>query len=140
MRRDFSRLEILDALKKEGFRITRQRKAIVDYLAGKMDHPSPRQIYDAVRYHEPGISLATVYNTLMILHRLRLVQEIQFEHASNRYDTNISPHINLICTNCGRIRDLEYNFPIDPAEIRSKCGFETRDYRLEYHGICSHCR
>ena len=87
-----------------------------------------------------GISLATVYNTLGILHRSKLIKVIEFEGKENRYDTNIAPHINLICTECGSISDLEEGCPNSPERVREELGFDVTDYRMEYYGVCVRCR
>jgi len=49
-----------DALRDAGCRITQQRKAIIDFLAGRDDHPSARQIHRALSDRESGLSQATV--------------------------------------------------------------------------------
>lgn len=120
--------------------MTRQRLAIIQYLAGRDDHPSVRQIFEALKNGESRMSLATVYNTLATLVDLDLLEEMEFEAADNRYDTNLSPHINLVCTVCGSITDLNRKPPASADEIRKTLGFETTGIRIEYQGICAACR
>ncbi len=86
------------------------------------------------------MSLATVYNTLATLVELGLLKELEFEAEDNRYDTNVSPHINLVCTSCGEISDFERRPPVSSDEIRKALGFETTGIRMEYQGICARCR
>lgn len=131
--------EMERALRAAGCRITRQRSAILDYLAGMDSHPSARQVYREVKRTVSDVSLATVYNTLETLVRLRLLRLIDTESPDNRYDKNPEPHINLICTECGRIQDFEKGFPVPPEVIRSQAGFEVRDVRMEYYGECADC-
>jgi len=132
--------DILDALHKAGYRMTRQRLSIVGQIAGRRDHPSVRQIFDEVNKVKPDISLATVYNTLNALVQLGLLKEIEFEESDNRFDTNLAPHINLICTLCGHIEDYGVRLPVRASKIARETGFQTFDYCLEYRGICSSCR
>ena len=98
-----TRDDIVAALRAAGRRITPQRMAIVEYLAGRSDHPSARQIHHDLEDRMPSVSVATVYNTLASLVELGLLREVEFESADNRYDTNLAPHINLVCTACGAI-------------------------------------
>ena len=105
-----SKKAIFQELKKAGLRMTRHRRAIVEILAERQDHPSVRQVYDKMRKNDPGISLATVYNTLNMLVKMKLLKEIDFEETDNRYDTNLESHINLICTICGSIVDFEKEY------------------------------
>jgi Fe2+ or Zn2+ uptake regulation protein len=120
--------------------MTRQRRAIIEYLAGREDHPSARQVFTALQAAESQMSLATIYNTLATLVELGVLKELEFEAEDNRYDTNVSPHINLICTACGDITDLDRRPPISTDEIRKALGFETTSIRMEYQGVCAPCK
>jgi Fe2+ or Zn2+ uptake regulation protein len=120
--------------------MTRQRRAIVEYLVAHDDHPSARQVFGAVQSGEKQISLATVYNTLATLVELGFVKEMEFEAGDNRYDTRPSPHINLVCTVCGMITDFDGQPPVSIEEIRKALGFRTTAVRMEYHGVCASCR
>lgn len=128
------------ALRAAGCRITRQRGAILDYLSGMDAHPSARQVHREVRRIAPDVSLATVYNTLGELVRMRLIKRIDLESSDNRYDRDTEPHVNLVCTVCGSIRDLERGLPVAVEAVRAKAGFEVRDVRMEYYGECAECR
>ena len=132
--------QIVDGLKASGFRITNQRLAIVRYLVGRSDHPGVKQISNAMSKKGLDISLATIYNTLEVLVNNNLIRELNFDGKENRYDTNISPHINLICTKCGSITDYPYELRISPGLLKRKKGFTATDFRLEYRGICNKCQ
>jgi Fe2+ or Zn2+ uptake regulation protein len=131
---------MVTALRESGCRITSQRTAIIDYLSGRTDHPSARQIFDALAESEPGLSLATVYNTLGTLVELGLLRALEFEAADNRYDTHLGPHVNLVCTECGRIEDFDHELPVSPGAVMERTGFDATDFRVEYRGICARCR
>jgi len=128
------------ALRAAGSRISSQRRAIIDYLASATSHPSARQIFHEVKKNHPNLSLATVYNTLGVLIRMSLIKVMQFDVTDNRYEPNVAPHINLICTSCGKIEDLGQEVPVQPEEIEEKVGFEVLDSRLEYYGFCAECK
>ncbi len=131
--------EMEQALRAAGCRITRQRSAVLSYLASMDAHPSARQVYAEVKRSAPDISLATVYNTLGKLVRMRILNLMDFESLDNRYDRDPGPHINLICTGCGGIQDLERGFPIPPEEVKARTGFDVRNVRMEYYGMCAEC-
>jgi Fur family peroxide stress response transcriptional regulator len=130
---------MLAALREAGCRITRQRTLVIDYLADRDDHPSASQVHAAVVRKDPGISLTTVYNTLATLVHTGQVTEIDFDDDHNRYDTNLEPHLNLVCSRCGSISDLALELPVRPSEVESATGFVTTAVRLEYRGMCSRC-
>lgn len=126
-------------MRRAGYRITRPRRAILSYLTATDSHPGAWEIYQEVRKSGHGLSLATVYNTLSVLVRAGLVKLLEQEQQG-RCETNLTPHINLICLKCGKIRDLEANPPLSPEELATQADFQILDYRLEYYGRCSACR
>ncbi|MGC9196483.1 MAG: Fur family transcriptional regulator [Syntrophobacteraceae bacterium] len=133
-------IEMQKALKAAGCRISSQRRAIIEHLASNTTHPSARQILQEVRQKHPDLSLATVYNTLGVLTRLGQIKVMQFDGADNRYEPNVEPHINLICTLCGTIEDLGQSISLGAEKIMSESGFEVFDSRLEFYGLCAKCR
>jgi Fur family transcriptional regulator, peroxide stress response regulator len=133
------RQEMEQALRTAGYRITAQRKAILDYLVSTLEHPGAYKILEEVKKAQPILSLATVYNTLQVLTQYGLIKMLTFRD-DNRYEANLSFHINLICTSCGRIQDLEAETHMSPEDVREKIGFEVVTYRMEYHGLCSECK
>ena len=133
------RQEMEQALRTAGYRITGQRKAIVDYLVSTPEHPGAYKIFEEVKKVQPRLSLATVYNTLQVLTMNGLIKMLTFRE-DNRYEANLSFHINLICTSCGRIQDFEAGTHMSPKEVREQIGFEVMTYRMEYHGLCSECK
>ena len=135
-----SKNEIILELKKAGYRITKHRQAIISFIAGRQDHPSVRMVYNKIKLKEPALSLATVYNTLNLLVEMNILKEIEFDESENRYDTNTDPHINLVCKMCGSITDYGNKLPVAPEIVKSKEGFITQDFRIEYRGICSDCQ
>jgi Fur family peroxide stress response transcriptional regulator len=128
------------AIRAAGYRVTRQRKAILDYLASADSHPSAREVFQEAKKNCPGLSLATVYNTLEALVQLGHIKVLDFGSMDNRHETNLTPHINLMCTLCGKIQDFEEGSPIYMEQVRKKAGFEVQGYRMEYYGICNECR
>jgi Fe2+ or Zn2+ uptake regulation protein len=135
-----SRDEMVGALRDSGCRLTRQRLAIIEYLARREDHPSARQIHRALQPRRTRPSLATVYNTLSRLVELGMLREMEFDARDNRFDTNLQPHLNLVCTKCGVISDCDGAPAIRPATILKREGFQPTGFRLEFYGLCSRCR
>ena len=128
------------ALKAAGCRISSQRSAIIEHLASSKAHPSARRIFQEVQRKHPDLSLATVYNTLGVLTRLGQIKVMQFDALDNRYEPDVSPHINLICTSCGSIEDLRQSVAVRTDGILEESGFEVFDSRLEYYGLCAKCK
>lgn len=126
-------------MRDRGLRVTPQREAILDYLLSTDAHPSARQIWETVRKRVPGISLSTVYSSLANLSRIGLIKELEFAEMENRYEGNLSHHINLICTRCGKISDYNPAHILDLDQIRRTTRFRAVGSRFELYGACKDC-
>jgi Fe2+ or Zn2+ uptake regulation protein len=93
-------------LKEHGCTITPQRRAVLRFLDGNLDHPSAARIYEAVTADLPVSSRATVYNTLALLVQLGAVGLVRGTDGEMRYDPNTAPHHHLSCDQCGRLEDV----------------------------------
>ncbi len=136
---------LTQALHRAGYRLTPQRLAICQELAASREHPSPGQVYELVSGQFPSISLATVYNTLAVLRDLGEIFEVggdvEGARGAVRYETDLTPHVNLICLNCGRIIDLPLAQCSEVAtSVQSRADFDLRGLRIDGFGLCSYCR
>lgn len=104
-----------------------------------MGHPSALAIFRKARVNAPTISLSTVYYTLTLLKKHRLVKELEFYDMENRYEGNTSHHLNLICLRCGGIRDFIEEMPFSTKKVEAATGFRAVDTRMEYYGNCREC-
>ena len=123
-----------------GLRLTPQRLAIAREVLVQ-DHPTAAEVYEAVRDRFPTMGLATVYATLNVMVERGLLRPLAFESAV-RFDANVTPHANLICTACGRITD--YDGCDDVLRLlrdraASDAGFELEQQRLDLYGRCGPC-
>jgi len=132
--------KLIARLKEKGYKLTPQRLEIINLLSKETTHPGAMDILKRVRKKSPQISMSTVYYTLDILKKEALIQEISFYDKDNRYDVNISNHLNLICTKCGKIEDFIEELPISSQAIEKKTGFQPFQMRFEYYGYCKGCR
>jgi len=96
-------------------------------------------IYQETRKKLKSISLSTVYATLKEFSEQGLIKALEFDRMENRYDGNLSEHINLICKRCGAISDFDLPSTIEPKDIMRKSGFVVTDTRMEYYGYCRDC-
>jgi Fur family peroxide stress response transcriptional regulator len=131
---------IINILRQKGYKATPQRIAICRFALQSRDHPTAQRIYEEVRKVHPTVSLATVYKTLQILTEHGLIQELDLPETQARFDSNVEPHINMVCVRCGNIQDRN-----DPAArkmvavITVKAGFTLKGQRLDVYGICKTC-
>ncbi len=132
---------LVSRLREWGVRVTPQRLAIAEAVINSTDHPSVQQIYERVRDHFPSMTLATIYSTLAVLERSGLIQELPFPRLS-RYESNLEPHVNLVCIECNNIVDTDLG---QEAVVRlksliaSKSDFAVAWQRVDFHGWCGRC-
>lgn len=95
-----------ELFRRHGLRCTRQREELYAALCATKSHPTAEELYLAVRDRNPGLSLATVYNTLDAFTRCGLVRRIAgVASGAARFDADLSPHVHVVHTD-GRIADL----------------------------------
>lgn len=116
--------------------------AIVKILSKSDGHPSVEDIYDQIKKKFPTMSLATVYRNIVLIKSLGEVLELGFPDGSNRYDGKKPyPHPHVICINCKKIVDPDLD-SLDEMknEVELETKFKILNHRLDFFGICSHCK
>lgn len=127
--------------RREGLALTVQRRLILETIAGRSDHPSVDQIFEAVKGRVPGISRTTVYRVLETFVRLGIVKRTPNSQDRARFDPNTTHHHHVVCTKCHKIIDLE------PGGVEGislpdgkSFGFEIQDYSIHFLGVCDSCK
>lgn len=103
-------------------------------------NPNAFDIFAEARKKEPKISLSTVYYTLNSLKKAGLIRELEFDDLNNRYEGDISEHLNLVCRACGNIEDFPARSPVSPPEVEKQTGFKVEGVQLDFHGLRRKCR
>jgi Fe2+ or Zn2+ uptake regulation protein len=89
--------EIRELFKSRGLRITRQREELFQLLLQRpAQHPSAEELFKLIRAADPGISLATVYNTLEALSEAQLIRKIATPVGRARFDSVMEPHAHMV--------------------------------------------
>lgn len=129
------------ACRAQGLPLTVQRRAILEVLAGRTDHPTADQVFAAVRKRLPGVSRTTVYRVLDTLVRLGLAVKTAHPGASVRFDPRTERHHHLVCTDCERVIDLHAP-ELDALRLPDtrRLGFEVDDFSLHIRGLCLACK
>ncbi len=134
--------ELVAKLRPLGIRLTPQRLAIAEVVANSADHPPVKEIYERVKAFFPYVTMATVYSTLSMLEGAGIVRELPFQRQS-RYDANLSPHVNLVCVNCGTVVDADVGQEtvIELRELVSEeSDFQVASQRVDFYGWCAGCQ
>jgi Fur family transcriptional regulator, peroxide stress response regulator len=127
-------------LKATDLAVTAQRAAVMEFLHGNTDHPSMDTIYKRVKKRFPFISRATVYNTVRVLTRAGLLQEVLVQQEKTRVDSNVSRHHHFKCMRCGRIEDVPYDILTAAHVGKHAKGYHVEEVRVVMEGRCKRCR
>ncbi len=124
----------------ESLGITKQRQAVLQVIRESDEHLTANEVFDNARRLLPGISFATVYNSLRYLKNERLIGEIRFGTDATRYDRKLTRHDHALCNKCGKLVDLELSIPVGLIEEASALSkFQTESIELTLRGLCPEC-
>ena len=132
--------ELMTMMRERGLRVTPQRMCIVDHLVENAAHPTVEALYEAIRVQMPTISLKTVYQTVNDLETMGEVTLLDVGTGSVRVDPNVEhTHHHLICTSCGKVRDVLVDIAGLRIPARDKRGFTVDDVEVHFRGLCDEC-
>ena len=135
-----STAELTTLFREQGYRVTPQRQAIFGLLHGNDAHPTVESLFDRARKQMTTISLKTVYQTVHDLAALGEVQLLDLGTGSLRVDPNVEDdHHHLVCTSCGRVRDLPVEFAGLHVPSRYRRGFTVDAVQVIFRGLCEDC-
>jgi len=121
--------------------LTKQRHAVLQVIRESEEHLTANEVFEDARRILPGISFATVYNSLHYLKNEGLIGEVTFGNDASRYDRNLMRHDHAMCNKCGKLVDLELQIPdgmLKEAAKRSRFKPESIEFTLR--GLCPECR
>jgi len=138
------RRSLLQELTLRGVRITGQRKILIETIQAADRHLDAATLLALARQRDNEINRATVYRTIELLKKLRLIDELDLMHLNGEkhfYEVKTEiDHIHLACFECGKIE--EFTTPLFEelkAQISQQKGFHIRVTRLEVGGRCRQC-
>ena len=134
--------EMAAALRSRGYKLTPQRRAIIEVLGGSGEHLTPSDIFTRLRDRQPGIGLVTVYRTLELLQASGLLCEVHIGDSCRSYLKNRANghHHHLVCRSCGKVIDFT-GCELDSLEksLSAETGFKIEKHLLEFMGCCRNC-
>jgi Fur family ferric uptake transcriptional regulator len=132
----------LTQLNKNGYRLTKARRAVVETVAKSTRALTPVQVYDAARKAYRALGLVSVYRTLEKLEELHLVQRVHQPEGCQAFVAAGHGHQHLLlCQNCGRVTFFEGD-DLDKliGSISTKTGYQIREHWLQLFGLCENCK
>ena len=131
----------VQTLRDSGHRLTPQRVLILSSLRHANGHVTASEILDQVRESYPYIDASTVYRTLSVLKKLRLVSETDVGAGETIYEwLHQDRHHHLICRSCDRLVRLDHQYMVNlGTEILDDYGFKADVDHIAIFGLCADC-
>jgi len=132
----------LAQLKRNGYRLTNARKAVVNTMATARSALNPLDVYEQTKSSCPGLGLVTVYRTLEKLEELHLIQRVHQPGGCNAYLPHADGHQHLIiCKVCGKAEYFDGdNLDSFFLRVGREHGFTVEEHWLQLFGSCSECK
>ncbi|RKY79503.1 transcriptional repressor [candidate division KSB1 bacterium] len=141
-------------LRGQGYRLTDQRRRIIDLLKSEKRHLNAEDIHALLHQNsKQRVSLATVYRTLELLTRLSLVKKVEVSGKPTVFelntDTSVQSHCHLVCRQCGRVVDVPISSLMKISSIEELEEYLLRhyyfdldisDHQIVFFGMCETCK
>ncbi len=134
--------KVVATLRQHGYKLTPQRRVVIQAIASNQEHLTPTDIYEKVHQDQPNMGLTTIYRTLEILARLKLICELHAGDSCRSYTTSTpGHHHHLICSNCGKVIDSpDCELAEAQQSLSKQTGFRIDGHLLEFVGLCQACQ
>ena len=132
---------MLDTLKLRGYRMTPQRRAIIEEILSSNGHVSAIGIAEKLAKKMPGVNASTVYRTLDLLEEIDIVFHSHLGSGAEYHLTGEHEHVHLVCSNCGSTQSLSLG-ELEPFRKRLA---KDHDFQADFThfaiaGLCSRCK
>jgi Fur family ferric uptake transcriptional regulator len=134
--------ETAEALRRAGQKMTPQRLMIVRALRHAEGHVTAAEIAEAVHTEFPYVDVSTVYRTLDVLKRMRLVTSTDIGSGDAVFEwAPATPHHHLVCTSCQGISEIDHRYLESMGDrLRADFGFAPDLHHFAIFGLCRECQ
>ncbi|MBD2099342.1 Fur family transcriptional regulator [Leptolyngbya sp. FACHB-261] len=159
---DYTASALKEELHRVGFRMTNQRREILDFFLNlpEGEHLSAQEVHQRTAAQGSRASLSTVYRCLKLMARLGLLRELEFPNKEHYYELNrefclnavpgdllqedetaeqLVPaphHHHLVCVRTNRIQEFHNDQVCKTArKIAEKYGFKVLDCQFTIIGV-----
>lgn len=136
-------LETLNAqLSEQGYKLTRQRKAVVEVVAHTHTRLSAADVFAQAQRACPDLGLTTVYRTLEILEQMGVIRRVHLDDGCEGFAPAAAEHgHHLICSRCQEAIEFEEcNLTSLLKRVADQTGFTIEQHWLELVGLCPKCQ
>jgi Fe2+ or Zn2+ uptake regulation protein len=133
--------EIENKVRDQGYKLTRNRRILLQGLLEMKDWATAQEIFQYVAARNRRVNFSTIYRNLDTLCALGLLCRVDNSHSGHYYTLNLdqSHHHHLICKSCRKIMTLEY-CPLNALNPQDLHSFSDLECKFDVYGYCQNCQ
>ena len=122
-------------------RLTKPRQLILQIITESKTHLDVQEIWQCARQKDMKISMATVYRTVKLLERARLITEHSLGQDHSHYEAaSENAHYHFTCLGCGKVQEFSTSQPQSIAKkLNETHGILIKKIHLLMEGYCRQC-
>jgi len=131
-----------EELREVSLKATPTRVAVMQCLESTKQPVDVQTIINYLKQKHVDTDPATIFRMMHDFLQKGITRQIQLNEGKARYElSNKRHHHHLICTNCGRIEEVEGDFLKQmEEEVYKDKQFRVKDHSLEFFGLCADCQ
>lgn len=127
-------------LESRNLRKTPERFAVIKHVLTFPAHFTIEMLLHSVESDTFYVSRATIYNTISLMVEAHILRRHDIEGLPVQYEqASVPPHSHLVCTTCGKLKEVRDNHFIAFMNTRKYTAFNTHYYSHYVYGTCSTC-
>lgn len=133
---------VIHQLAERRFKLTRQRRAVLNAIAASQAHLSPAQVYRQARRECRDLGLATVYRTLDLLAEIGAIRRVHLDDGCEGFAPASAGHAHhVICSECHATIEFEdCDLAATLKRVERSTHFKIERHWLELVGRCPNCQ
>jgi Fur family peroxide stress response transcriptional regulator len=121
--------------------ITKQREAVLRVIREHDQHLTANEVFGHAKKLLPGISFATVYNSLRYLKNEGFIGEVRVASDAARFDRKLERHDHALCSKCGKLVDIDLPSPKALLKKAAELShFDAESVEIILRGTCPDCK
>jgi Fur family ferric uptake transcriptional regulator len=130
---------MLRRLAESGERLTGPRETVVRALAARQGVISPEAL--SYELHPQGVGRATVYRTLDLLERYRMLMRVHVDGCHGYTLCDEGHHHHLLCSACNTVIAVDATgVESEIQRLADQLKFRVDTHTLEFAGLCERCQ
>lgn len=134
---------IINTLKKNGFRITAIRVALVKIFTKQKGPLSAMELLTKIRRTIPSVDKTTIYREIAFLKEQKILYEVQLGEDKKRFELMTKDHHHhIVCLRCDAVEDVRLKKDLfrEEQRIAALKKFKILHHSLEFFGLCTNCQ